>query len=310
MMMILHPAARLLGGGRREGERPMGEQLTIPGEPLLAQRLREAAGRDALGHALILSGQGDLPAAARFAAAAMECIGEGRPCGMCLPCRKVMRGVHPDIVTVTDPDHKNISVDVLRDVVADAYTLPNEGRRKVYVFPDCALLEAKAQNVLLKVVEDGPPHAAFLFCAANSAALLPTIRSRAVEWKLSPPEERAGADDGARTLCELLCRGQAAELAAFCAALEAGKTEREALRSLLSGARDLVAAGLAACYGAGGDPLAQRLAREVGRRRLSAAADTLQSFLRQCGTNVGVGHLAGALAVELAAQARAPRPRK
>ena len=244
----------------------MGEQLTIPGEPLLAQRLREAAGRDALGHALILSGQGDLPAAARFAAAAMECIG--------------------------------------------AYTLPNEGRRKVYVFPDCALLEAKAQNVLLKVVEDGPPHAAFLFCAANSAALLPTIRSRAVEWKLSPPEERAGADDGARTLCELLCRGQAAELAAFCAALEAGKTEREALRSLLSGARDLVAAGLAACYGAGGDPLAQRLAREVGRRRLSAAADTLQSFLRQCGTNVGVGHLAGALAVELAGQARAPRPRK
>ena len=166
----------------------MGEQLTIPGEPLLAQRLREAAGRDALGHALILSGQGDLPAAARFAAAAMECIGEGRPCGMCLPCRKVMRGVHPDIVTVTDPDHKNISVDVLRDVVADAYTLPNEGRRKVYVFPDCALLEAKAQNVLLKVVEDGPPHAAFLFCAANSAALLPTIRSRAVEWKLSNPE--------------------------------------------------------------------------------------------------------------------------
>ena len=39
----------------------MGEQLTIPGEPLLAQRLREAAGRDALGHALILSGRPVLP---------------------------------------------------------------------------------------------------------------------------------------------------------------------------------------------------------------------------------------------------------
>lgn len=288
----------------------MGEQLTIPGEPLLAQRLREAAGRDALGHALILSGQGDLPAAARFAAAAMECVGGGRPCGDCLPCRKVIRGIHPDVVTVEDPAHKNISVDVLRDVVADAYTLPNEGRRKVYLFPDCGLLEAKAQNVLLKVLEDGPPHAAFLFCAANSAVLLPTIRSRAVEWKLSPPPETAGADSGAHTLCELLCRGQAADLAAFCASLEAGKTDREALRALLSSTRDLVAAGLAACYGAGGDPLSQRLAQEVGRQRLSAVADTLQGFIRQCGTNAGVGHLAGALAVELAAQVRAPRPRK
>ena len=152
----------------------------IPGEPRLTERLREAAGRDALGHALILSGQGDLAAAARFAAAAMECQGENRPCGLCGPCRKVLRGIHPDVTTVEDPEHKNIAIDVLRDVVADDYTLPNEGRRKIYIIPDCGLLDPKAQNVLLKVVEDGPSHAAFLFCAVNSAALLPTIRSRAV----------------------------------------------------------------------------------------------------------------------------------
>jgi len=287
----------------------MDGQLTIPGEPQLAQRLREAAGRDALGHALILSGQGDLPAAARFAAAAMECAGTGRPCGVCGPCRKVLRGVHPDVITVEDTAHKNISVDVLRDLVADACVLPNEGRRKVYVFPDCGLLESKAQNVLLKVLEDGPPHASFLFCAVNSAVLLPTIRSRAVEWKMSPPPEAAGADSEARRLCELLCAGSTSDLTAFCTELETGKTEREALRSLLSDARDLLAAGLAACYGAGGDPLALQLARQLGRRRLSAAADTLQSFIRQCGTNAGVGHLAGALSVELAACARAPHKR-
>lgn len=298
MMMILHPAARLLGGGRREGERPMGEQLTIPGEPLLAQRLREAAGRDALGHALILSGQGDLPAAARFAAAAMECIGEGRPCGMCLPCRKVMRGVHPDIVTVTDPDHKNISVDVLRDVVADAYTLPNEGRRKVYVFPDCALLEAKAQNVLLKVVEDGPPHAAFLFCAANSAALLPTIRSRAELWRLPPAGAVGEADGGGRRLCELLRSGKRADLVGFFMDLENSKRKREELRDMLAEARSLLTGGLAACYG-GGDGFSRQLARDMGRRRLAAAVDILGKYLLRCGYNIGVGHLTGALAAEL-----------
>ena len=39
----------------------------------LARRVREAAGRDALAHAIILSGEGDLTAAARYLAAAMEC---------------------------------------------------------------------------------------------------------------------------------------------------------------------------------------------------------------------------------------------
>ena len=272
----------------------------IPGEPRLTERLREAAGRDALGHALILSGQGDLAAAARFAAAALECQGENRPCGLCGPCRKVLRGIHPDVTIVEDPEHKNIAIDVLRDVVADAYTLPNEGRRKIYIIPDCGLLDPKAQNVLLKVVEDGPAHAAFLFCAANSAALLPTIRSRAVEWKLSNPEpEMAEADGGAQELCRLLCESRPADIAAYFARLESGKTSREELKALLSDARDLLVRGLAAGYGAEGGPMARRLARELGPRRISAAADVLQRFIGWCGYNTGVGHLAGALAAEL-----------
>lgn len=272
----------------------------IPGEPRLTERLRGAAGRDALGHALIFSGSGDLAAAARFAAAAMECQGTDRPCGLCGPCRKVLRDIHPDVTVVADPEHKNIAIDVLRDLVADAYTLPNEGRRKVYIFPDCGLLEAKAQNVLLKVVEDGPSHAAFLFCAVNSAVLLPTIRSRAVEWKLSnPAAETAETDGGAQELCRLLCENRTADLAAYFARLESGKTDREALRTLLSDTRDLLVRGLAAGYGADGSPLARRLARELGPRRISAAADILQKFIGWCGYNTGVGHLTGALAAEL-----------
>ncbi len=272
----------------------------IPGEPRLTERLREAAGRDALGHALILSGSGDLAAAARFAAAAMECQGTNRPCGLCGPCRKVLRGIHPDMAVVADPEHKNIAIDVLRDVVADACTLPNEGRRKIYIFPDCGLLDPKAQNVLLKVVEDGPSHAAFLFCAVNSAVLLPTIRSRAVEWKLSNPEpETAEAEGGAQELCRLLCEGRPADITAYFSRLESGKTGREELRALLSDARDLLARGLAAGYGGPGGPMARRLARELGPRRISAAADVLQRFIGWCGYNTGVGHLTGALAAEL-----------
>lgn len=275
------------------------ERLTIPGEPGLTRRIREAAARDALGHAVVLSGPGDLEAAARFTAAAMECEGTDRPCGVCPACRKTARGIHPDVTVVEDPEHKNVSMDVLRDVVADAYLLPNEGRRRVYIFPDCEKLDPKAQNLLLKVVEDGPSRAAFLFCARSSAALLPTLRSRTVEWRLQPPAEAEEPGEKARALAETLCGGQGAELTAFCTELENSKITREELRALLSEVRDLLAAGLAASYGAGGSPLAGELARSMGRARLSAAADVLGRFAGLCSYNVGIGHLTGALAVEL-----------
>ena len=149
-----------------------------PEEPA-AIRIREAATRGTLSHALLLTGSGDRMSAACFAAAALECTGgESRPCGVCPACRKVLAGIHPDVITVRDPDHKNIAVDVVRAIRADAYIRPNEGRRKVYVFPDCALLTEQDQNVLLKVVEEGPPYAAFLFCAENAAVVLQTLRSR------------------------------------------------------------------------------------------------------------------------------------
>ena len=273
------------------------ERMTIPGQERLTEELRQAAARDALGHAVILSGSGDL------LAAAMECEGPDRPCGQCGPCRKVLRGIHPDVAVVEDPEHRNVAVEVLRRAAADAYILPNEGRRKVYIFPDCSLLEAKAQNVLLKVLEEGPPHAAFLFCAPEGAAVLPTIRSRAAEWRMAEGEE-AAAGSRALRLCELLCEGKRAALVPFCVQLENSKLSREDLQAMLAGARDLTAAGLAACYGSGGTPLARRMASSLGRRALAGTAEVLERFIRQCNYNVGVGHLTGALAVELMDQVR------
>ena len=79
----------------------------LPENSTLARRLRRAAQGGALPHAIIFSGSGDRMAAARFAAAAMECQAEaGRPCLQCRQCRKVMEDIHPDVQTVQDPDHR------------------------------------------------------------------------------------------------------------------------------------------------------------------------------------------------------------
>ena len=98
-----------------------------PGEPA-AIRIREAATRGTLSHALLLTGSGDRMSAARFAAAALECTGEGsRPCGVCPACRKVLAGIHPDVITVRDPDHKNIAVDVVRAIRRTPTSAPTKG---------------------------------------------------------------------------------------------------------------------------------------------------------------------------------------
>ena len=150
-----------------------------------AARLRAAAGRGALPHALIFSGSGDRVAAARYAAAAMECTAQHKPCLTCPACRKVVQDIHPDVSFVRDAEHKELSIDTVRAMRADAFIRPNEGARKVYIFEDCTILTEKDQNVLLKLVEEGPAYAAFFFCAENPAVLLQTIRSRCVEVKLS-----------------------------------------------------------------------------------------------------------------------------
>mgnify|MGYP000152803975 FL=1 len=96
----------------------------------LYERIRAAADRGAVHHALLLtgpkgSGKGEL---ARFIAAAMECQApQGRPCGVCPACRKVFDGIHPDVIAVRDEERKLLSVDTVRQVCADAYIRPNEG---------------------------------------------------------------------------------------------------------------------------------------------------------------------------------------
>ena len=156
------------------------------------------------------------------------------------------------MITVRDPDHKNIAVDVVRAIRADAYIRPNEGRRKVYVFPDCAPLTEQDQNVLLKVVEEGPPHAAFLFCAENAAVVLQTLRSRCVELKLHPAAEGGGEEvQAAEALCRCLAarkRGKVTELAVR---LEKKRITWEDLSALLEREPGPVRGGAAAAIWTG-----------------------------------------------------------
>ena len=276
------------------------EQLTAFAKTPAAARIREAARCGALSHALIFSGSGDGLAAARYAACAYECTAAEKPCLICDNCRKVIAGIHPDVTFVRDDEHAEIAVDIVRAARTDAFIRPNEGARKVYIFDDCARLNDKDQNVLLKIVEEGPAYAAFIFLAENASSLLQTIRSRCVEFQLASRRDAGADNSAAEEFALLLARGKAAERAAYLTALEQKKTARDELALLFSAARALFVEALAVSIGA---DEARGTAREITSRltkqQILGTIDILDTYRKHCNYNVGVGPLLGGLAVEL-----------
>ena len=119
-------------------------------------------------------------------AAAMLCQEPDAPCGVCKTCRKVLGHIHPDDITIDDPEKKTVPVDLIRQARADIYIRPNEGARKIYRFPRAQDMGIPGQNALLKVLEEPPEYGVFLLLTDNPDKLLPTIRSRCVELKLRP----------------------------------------------------------------------------------------------------------------------------
>ena len=208
-------------------------------ERLKDQLSRQERGRG-LSHAYIVSspaGSGR-HTLARQLAAAMLCTGPGeKPCGKCGPCLKVLKGVHPDVSTVTGPEEgKPITVDQVRALRADAYIRPNEGRRKVYIIDPADAMNPAAQNALLKVLEEGPSYAAFLLLAERPGLLLDTVRSRCELLALPPEAPRSDPElvEQAGSLARLLLTGDELSIAQALVELELTKPKSDRLAALLA----------------------------------------------------------------------------
>lgn len=117
-------------------------------------------------------------------AGAMLCREPDGPCGVCRTCRKLAAGNHPDYITIDDPEKKIIPVKLIREARSDMFIRPNEGDKKIYLFPRGQDLNLEGQNTLLKVLEEPPEYGVFLLLCDNPDKLLPTVRSRCVELKL------------------------------------------------------------------------------------------------------------------------------
>lgn len=73
-----------------------------------------------------------------------------------------------------------------RAVIQRANTKPFDARYHVFIFIDAHAMREEAQNALLKLVEEPPPHAVVIFVTPNQEAMLYTIRSRCQRVRFFP----------------------------------------------------------------------------------------------------------------------------
>ena len=232
-------------------------------------------------HAYIITGpQGELcEKKAKELSKAIVC-GRPSPCGTCPHCRKAEEGIHPDIIEVGPLEGKRmISVQQIREVRSDAYTVPNDAKEKVYVIRDAGSMNPSAQNAFLKVLEEPPSFTHFILLAQNAGELLQTVRSRCKQILIAPQgEESAEKSEEAAAFLHILSQKDRLGLLGFIGELEkmSGAEGMDFFRSLKAeAAKEL------------------RNPKKISAQKAMEILKEADTALRYLSVNVSMGHIAG-----------------
>ncbi|HYZ88838.1 MAG TPA: DNA polymerase III subunit delta' [Myxococcales bacterium] len=183
----------------------------IAGQSRAVRLLRGALERGQPHHAYLLAGPRGVgkELLARVFAQAANCDAgpEQRPCGTCSSCSAIARGIHPDVAWVMPQSEavargllsradvegtisREIRVDEVRALSRRLALAAARGRRKIAVLVPADALNERAQNTLLKTLEEPPPATTFLLVTEQPDALLATVRSRCARVQVAPlPED-------------------------------------------------------------------------------------------------------------------------
>lgn len=165
----------------------------IVGQSAAIDSLTTAYEADRLPHAMIFAGQSGVGKAttARALAGLFLCQKPKgvKPCRQCESCRAFDANAHPDyhviyrqLARIEDKDSKarDLSAGVVREyLVAKAGMKAALGGAKVFVLEESDLMNAAAQNSLLKTLEEPAGRSLIILITDQPESLLATVRSRA-----------------------------------------------------------------------------------------------------------------------------------
>jgi len=162
----------------------------VYGHDWAVAHLQQSMAHERIRHGYLLVGAESVgkETLARQFAMALNCTDPDRkPCGQCSACRRIATGNHPDVLyTQRDSETSPLKIEELRSMMQKLALKPFEARYRIAVFRDFDTAQPRAQDALLKTLEEPAPHAILILLAKSLEPVLPTITSRSQVIHLRP----------------------------------------------------------------------------------------------------------------------------
>lgn len=164
----------------------------VLGHDWAVDHLRKGLVNNRIRHAYLITGVESVgkETLARAFAQALNCTHEDemvRPCGECRSCRLIASGNSPDMLfSELDPNTGALKIEEIRTVTQRLALKPYEARYRIAILRDFDHAQPRAQDALLKTLEEPAPHAVLILLALTPDALLSTITSRSQIINLRP----------------------------------------------------------------------------------------------------------------------------
>lgn len=209
--------------------------LALTGQASCIAALRHVVKSGGFGHALLLASNDEVArdAVARWCTERIVCTANlNEPCGMCAGCASLKRQDGLVLAHTTLEERLVYAVDDIRAIRAYLALRAGQPGRRVIRIDNVECCTVAAANALLKVLEEPGLDVTFILTTASPARVLPTIRSRAMLYRLQPVPRSAMAE-------ALIAGGASGSMVALVIAAAPGQLGRAAA---LTASADMLAA--------------------------------------------------------------------
>lgn len=110
----------------------------------------------------------------------------------CLECENCKNGLKDNCFFINEVNCSKFTTKEEAFKLSEQFLdFPMVGRNNIFILDEAHKLSDGAQNLLLKSLENPPPHTYFFICTTEPDKIIPTIHDRSSEFMLRVPDEEA-----------------------------------------------------------------------------------------------------------------------